>query len=180
VKRLLAFESSIRLASYIGGSVPSAAEEAREDGLKEGSEDDLGTVGDRESHPQDENKLEDVVEGEPVDGVDQALKDIQEGVNNPVCQPLCVINLAGAEQGFQRVVTRDDEPGKIYKKLAADVEEDQEEVQSHQAEEDINLGNIGLLLEVVERRVLGKFLIDLGDLVLSSVLERHFDIGKRR
>lgn len=63
MKRLLAFESSICLASYIGGSVTSAAEEAREDGLKEGSEDDLGTVGDRESHPQDENKLEDVVEG---------------------------------------------------------------------------------------------------------------------
>lgn len=63
VKRLLVFEGSIRLASDIGGSVTSAAEEAREDRLKEGSEDDLGTVGGRESHPQDENKLEDVVEG---------------------------------------------------------------------------------------------------------------------
>jgi hypothetical protein len=30
--------------------------------VKEGSEDNLSTVGDGKSHPQDENELEDVVE----------------------------------------------------------------------------------------------------------------------
>ena len=35
-------------------------------------------------HPEDEHKLEDVVEGEPVDSVDGRLKDSQEGVGDPV------------------------------------------------------------------------------------------------
>ena len=35
-------------------------------------------------HPEDEHKLEDVVEGEPVDGVDGRLNDGQEGVGDPV------------------------------------------------------------------------------------------------
>ena len=37
-------------------------------------------------HPEDEHKLEDVVEGEPVDGVDGRLNDSQEGVGDPVLQ----------------------------------------------------------------------------------------------
>lgn len=63
VNRLLAFESSVRLASNVGSSAAGAAEEAGESWLKDGSEDDLGTVGDREGHPQDQDELEDVVEG---------------------------------------------------------------------------------------------------------------------
>ena len=35
-------------------------------------------------HPEDEHKLEDVVEGEPVYGVDGRLNDGQEGVGDPV------------------------------------------------------------------------------------------------
>lgn len=35
-------------------------------------------------HPKDEHKLEDVVEGEPVDSVDSRLNDSQEGVGDPV------------------------------------------------------------------------------------------------
>lgn len=37
-----------------------------------------------ESEPENEDELECVVEWEPVDGADQALKDCQESKNNPV------------------------------------------------------------------------------------------------
>jgi hypothetical protein len=58
------------------------------------------------SHPKDEDELEGVVKGyqyqlhdflrcdvcvaltEPIDGADGALKDSQEGIHNPVCEPL--------------------------------------------------------------------------------------------
>jgi hypothetical protein len=41
---------------------------------------------------------------------------------------LCIIDLAGTEEGFQRIVARNQETGKIDEKLSSDVEEDQEEV----------------------------------------------------
>lgn len=47
---------------------------------------DLRSLG--EGHPQDQNELEGVVEGEPVDSVNSALKHGQERVNDPVGQPL--------------------------------------------------------------------------------------------
>jgi len=40
--------------------------------------------GDWEREPEDEDKFEGVVEGEPVYGADGALKDGQESVNHPV------------------------------------------------------------------------------------------------
>lgn len=44
----------------------------------------------REGHPQDEDKFEGVVEGEPVNSVHSALKDGQEGIHHPV---LVVVNI---------------------------------------------------------------------------------------
>lgn len=40
-------------------------------------------------HPEDEHELEDVVEGEPVNGVDGGLNDGQEGVGDPVLFAKC-------------------------------------------------------------------------------------------
>jgi hypothetical protein len=42
-----------------------------------------------ECHPEDKHKLEDVVEGEPVDGVDCRLNDGEEGVGDPVLRASC-------------------------------------------------------------------------------------------
>lgn len=110
---LLAFRSRINLAAEVGGCRSGLREEAGEDWLDERAEDDLGTVGHWEGHPKDEDELEDVVEcwhrvsvwvndgfsalTEPVDGVDKAFEDIQESVDDPVCQPLRVIDFACAE-----------------------------------------------------------------------------------
>lgn len=92
----------------------------------------------------------------PVDGIDKAFKHIKECVDDPVRQPLSIIDLACAEQSIQRVIPRDDEACEVHKELSTDIEEDQEKVDSDEAEEGIDLGDAGLLLEIVEGRVFGK------------------------
>jgi len=180
LSRLLAFQSRIGFVADIarGGTLSLTLEEAGKQRVEEGSEDNLGAIGDGKGHPQDQNELEDVVEGEPVDGIDNALKDGEESIDNPICQPLSIINLATAEQRLQGVVSRDDEAGEVDEKLAANVEEDKEEVETDEAEEDVDLGDIGLLLEIVEDGVLAKLLIDLRDLVWGLVLVRHLESGE--
>jgi hypothetical protein len=69
---------------------------------------------------------------------------------------LGVVDLACAKQGIEGVVPWDDETCEVDEEGAADVEENQEEVNSDQAEEGIDLGDAGLLLEIVERRILGE------------------------
>jgi len=155
----------------------AALEEAGEEWVEEGAEDNLGAVGDGEGHPQDQNELEDVVEGEPIDGVDEALKDGEESIDNPVCQPLSIISLATAKQCLEGVVSWQDEAGEVDEELAANVEEDEKEVEPDKAEEDVDLWDIGLLLEIVEGRILAELFIDLRDLSLGSVLKGHLESG---
>ena len=109
-----------------------------------------------------------------------------------------VICLARGEESLHRVVAGDDKTGKVDEKLASNVEEDEEKVQGGNTKDDIDLRDRGLRLEVVEGRVLGELqlvsrhvvggrsqdgisgthlLVELGDLVLGAVLERHF--GRR-
>jgi len=95
----------IRLLSLLGLSLEvlrggAGVEIAGEDGLEEGSEDDLGAGGLGKSHPEDKDKLESVVEGEPVDGVDRALEESQEGIYDPVSKPLSIIGRLGCEEGI--------------------------------------------------------------------------------
>ena len=112
---------------------------------------------------------------EPVDRIDQALKNIEERIDDPVLlsilsvleicrskvlksyrEPLGVIHLVRAEQSVQRVVARDDEAGEVDKEFSSNIEEDQEEVETGQGEEDVDLGDAGLLLEVVEHFISGE------------------------
>lgn len=86
-------------------------------------------------------------------------------------QPLGVIGLAGAEEGLERVVGRDDEAGGVDEELSSNVEEDQEEVQGTEAEDDIDLGHIGPLLKLLQLRVLGQLLIELGQVELGCMTE---------
>jgi len=137
------------------------AEVAGKDGLKEGSEDDLSAVGLRQSHPQNEDKLESVVKGEPVDGANGALEDVEEGVDDPVGKPLGIVDGVGGEEGVQGVVRRNGKADSIDEELGGNVEEDEEEVKSAEAEDNIDLGNRGLLLKVVEHLVLCELLIEL-------------------
>lgn len=63
---------------------------------------------------------------------------------------LGIIDFALTEQGIQGVISRDQEAGKVHKKLAGDVEEYQEEVNSNEAKEGIDLGYGSLPFEVIE------------------------------
>jgi len=71
-------------------------------------------------------------------------------------QPLGIIRLARAKQGSERVVSGDDEAGDVGQELAAEIEQDKEEVERSEAEHGIGLGDRRLLLEVVQDGVLGE------------------------
>ena len=73
-------------------------------------------------------------------------------------KPLGIIVLGGGKERIERVVSGDYEASEVGEELAAEVEDDQEEVESNEADGGISLGNAGGLLEVVEGRVLGQLL----------------------
>lgn len=96
----------IRLRPEVGSGGAGLREEAREDGLDEGSEQDLGAGSLRKSHPEDENEFEGIIEcykqsagtrgtskwdwhTEPVDRIDHALDDGQERIDDPVLKKGC-------------------------------------------------------------------------------------------
>jgi len=95
----------IDFCAEVGSGRAGLGEVAGENRLEEGAKDNLSASSLRECHPEDEHKLECVVEGEPVHSADSTLKNSQEGKSYPICQPLSVIGLGGAEQGAQRIVT---------------------------------------------------------------------------
>ena len=88
-----------------------AFEEAGEDGLDQGAEDDLSAsvvgvsrcgvqnqgyvrclLGLWQSHVHDEDEFEGVVEWEPVDGIDHGFEDGEEGVDDPVLQFTSIVS----------------------------------------------------------------------------------------
>ena len=109
-----------------------------------------------ESHPEDKDELEGVVEWEPVDSVHGALEKGKEGVDDPVGEPLGVIGLAGREQRIERVVCWDGEADSVDEEVGADVEEDKEEVESAEAEDNVDLWHVGLTFEVVQGVIFGE------------------------
>ena len=98
---------------------------------------------------------------------DQASTSIVEGFNCTHGQPLGVIALAGGEEGLEGVVGGDDEAGGVDEELSGDVEEDKEEVEGAEAENNVDLGNVGLLLKLLQLRVLGQLLVELGQVELG-------------
>jgi len=165
--------SAIDLGAEVGSGSTGSGEVLGEDWLDERAEDKLGTTSSWESEPEDNDELECVVEWEPIDSADGALKNGQEREDHPVGEPLSVIRLANSEQGLKRVVTWDDKSSNICEELPTNIEEDEEEVGCDQSEKGIDLGDRSLLLKVVEKRVLGKLLINLGNVALRFVLERR-------
>jgi len=135
----------------------------------------LSAASDWKSKPEHEEKLEGVVEGEPIDSINSAFKHREKCEHDPIREPLSVVSLADREQCFQGVVAWNDESGDVRKKLTSDVEEDEEEVECAQSEKGVNLGNRSLLLKVVQAWVLGKLLIKVSDVALGFVLEGRHD-----
>jgi hypothetical protein len=71
-------------------------------------------------------------------------------------QPLGIVRLRCREQRFKRVISRNDEAGKVGQELATEVEDDEEEIERNEADEGVCLRDAGLLLEAVQGGVFGE------------------------
>lgn len=171
--RLLGLVEAVSLGAEARGSRASLLEVSAEGRGQERSEDELSTPEGREREPEEEDKLEDVVEGEPVDDLDEALNHSEKREDDPVSQPLSIILLVVSEEGTKRVVARDDETSEVGQKLASEVEDNEEEVESADTDGGIGFGNTSLLLEVVEGGVLGELAVELTKVLLSLILGGH-------
>ena len=69
---------------------------------------------------------------------------------------LGIIGFACTEQSFQGIIAWDEEPSKVHKELASDVEEDKEKVDADEAEKGVDLRHRSLLFEIVEHGILGQ------------------------
>lgn len=69
---------------------------------------------------------------------------------------LGIINCTCTEQSLQGIVSWDEEPGKVHKELASDIEEDEEKVDADKAEKGVDFRHRSLLFEVVEHMVFGQ------------------------
>lgn len=138
---LFVFARSIGLGTEIGSGRAGLGEVPSEHGLQERSEDELGTAEGGKRQPEQEDKLKCVIEREPVDNTDDALNYSEEGENDPVSEPLGVISFARAKQGTQGVVAGNEEAGQVGQQLATEVENNEEKVESSNANNSVDLGN---------------------------------------
>lgn len=67
-----------------------------------------------------------------------------------------VIGFVRREESGHGVVSRQHKASKVGEELTAQVEDNKEEVEGAQADHAVDLGDRGLLLQVVESRVLGQ------------------------
>jgi hypothetical protein len=95
-----------------------------------------------------------------------SLKVQCSGICSTYGQPLGVIALGGGEEGLEGVVGGDNKAGGVDEELSSNVEEDKEEVEGAEAENNVDLGNVGLLLKLLQLRVLGQLLVELGQVEL--------------
>lgn len=166
--------SLLSLSPEVGGG-GTAGEMTSEDGLEERREDKLGAASLGKSHPQDEDKLKEIVEWEPVSSANSTLDDGEESEHNPVGQPLGIVNSSTGKERLDGVVSGDDKSGSVDKEFSGNIEKHEEEVDTNNSEEGVDFGDGGLTLEVVKNGVFGELLINLSNLMLGTVLERHLD-----
>ena len=69
---------------------------------------------------------------------------------------LSIIDLARTEKRIKGIISWNKESCKVHEEFAGDVEEDQEKVDSDEAEESVDLRYGCLLFKVVEHRILGE------------------------
>ncbi len=89
-----------------------------------------------------------------------------------------IIRFVDAEQGLKGIVPGNDETSNICKELTTDIEKDEGEVGCDQSEKGIDLGNRGLLLEVVQSRILGKLVTEVVSIRFYQVLESFRKLSK--
>jgi len=118
-------------------------------GWRKERKNDLSTTELRQSQPHDEAKFENVVEWQPVSDRKGGFKHVEESENNPVSEPLCVINLGNGEKSIEWIVAGDEKSGQIGQELAPIVNEDQEEVDKSDTAYNVDLWDTSLFLQII-------------------------------
>lgn len=97
--------------------------------------------------------------GEPLQEIGKLVRSLSQIGARHRCQRrsyLSVIRGTRSEESLEGVVPGEKETGEVGEELASDVEEDEEEVDSDQTQDGVDLGDRGLTLKVVQDRVLGE------------------------
>lgn len=137
-------------------------QEGAEDAVVDG--DSAVEGGDHE--PEEEDGLEEEVEGEPVqEDIGEGLDDRNESVHGPVGQPLLVILLLGGLEGLEGTVGGVDEAEEVGEELAGKVEEDHQEDEGSGTEGQVGLGNTSGSLKLDQLGDLVQLLVELSDVV---------------
>lgn len=108
--------------------------------------------------PDDEDGLENKVHGDPVEnGSDShGLSEVEAAKDGPVGEPLLVVVGAGRLDGLDGEVGRERPADQVGdgRREAEHVEEDEHDRARAQGEHTVRLGNLGLLLDLPQDRVL--------------------------
>ncbi|KAJ8544251.1 hypothetical protein ON010_g12017 [Phytophthora cinnamomi] len=106
-------------------------------------------LGGRVVAPDEEGDLEEEVEGDPREHeVRDGLREVEEGVDDPVGEPLGVVARAGRVDGLERHVGRVDEAHEAHHQLLAAHHEQQDARQQRAHAEDVELVHARLLLQL--------------------------------
>ena len=118
-----------------------------EEVLEERIVQELGAAGLRGHAPDEEGRLEGVVERDPIqEEVDKDLDDGEEGVHHPVDEPLGIVSAGLGLDGLEGLKGRIDEADDIAESSGTDTEEQDEEHKRSSAEGDVLLGDLGHVL----------------------------------
>ena len=112
----------------------------------------------RKLEVKDEEGLECKIPGEVVQHRPQreALGEVEETENNPVCQPLDVIACAGGLEGLDGEVGREEPAEEVGDRGREGVDRVQDKEQGNTSKEGVRLGHLRALLELREGGVLGE------------------------
>lgn len=112
----------------------------------------------RELEPEDEDALEGKVPGEVIehDAEGEALEEVEEAKDDPVCEPLDIVLVTGALEGLDGEEGREGPADKVGDGGRECVDAVKNGEQDDGTEEGVALGHLGTLLERVQDGVLGE------------------------
>jgi len=140
-------------------------------GFQDREVDNLGAAESRQLEPNDEDGLKGKIPREVVkhEAESNALGEVKEAKDNPVCEPLDVILVSG---GLKRLKGKEcwncpsNEGGYGASERVHEVEESEEE---NGTEDCIRFGDLGTLFERVQNGIFRELLVELLDVVVCLV-----------
>lgn len=110
--------------------------------------------------PEDEHRLEGKVPWEVVKNHSEcnALEEVEEPKNNPICEPLYVILVPGAFQRLEGEVARKGPSNEVRNRCGERVDKVEKGEEKNSAADEIGFWNLSSLLECVQHWVLCELL----------------------